>query len=248
MKRKRAAVILAAGKGKRMKSDLPKVVHTINGKPLVAILLDTVIEEGFDRIVVVIGHKGELVQDALSDYPVEFAWQHDQRGTGDAVKCAHTQLGDFEGITFIAAGDVPFLSCESIDNLFDCHVATGAAATCLSAVLDNPDGYGRIIRDDKSDRLRAIVEHKDATDAELSIKEINTGTFCFENKYLFEALDEVDDSNAQGEYYLTDAIKILDRRGLRVSVVQAQNPDEVLGVNSPEDLARIAAIFGDSGH
>lgn len=239
----RAAVVLAAGKGKRMKSDLPKVLHEIHGRPMVRILLDTLTRLEFDRIVVVVGFKGEIVEQTLSSYPVEFVWQHDQRGTGHAVMMAREQLADFEGTTLVCAGDVPFLSAESIRELFEVHESTGAAATCLSAVFADPTGYGRIVRDGDSGFLKAIIEHKDASEEIRKITEVNSGTFCFDNRRLFDVIDEIDDNNAQGEIYLTDAVKILHGKGLRVSVVTCAESDEVRGVNSQEELETIAAKF-----
>ncbi|HOZ09058.1 MAG TPA: NTP transferase domain-containing protein, partial [candidate division Zixibacteria bacterium] len=160
----RAAIVLAAGKGKRMKSDLPKVLHEIDGRPMVRILLDTLLPMRFERIVVVIGHKGEMVQEALRGCPVEFAWQREQLGTGHAVMMTKELLGDFAGTTLVAAGDVPFLSRRSLEALLDVHSRTGAAATCLSAVFANPYGYGRIVREGNTDMLAEIVEEKDASD------------------------------------------------------------------------------------
>lgn len=240
---KKAAIVLGAGKGKRMKSDLPKVLHEIHGKPMIMILLDTLIKLDFERLVVVIGHKGELVQQILKNYPVVFAWQRQQNGTAHAVEMTREIMADFEGTTLVAAGDVPFLSKESIKHLLEVHQKTKASATCLSAVFDNPGGYGRIIRDGKSDFLKAIVEHKDASEEILKIKEINTGTFCFNNKRLFEVIDLIDNKNVQGEYYLTDAVKIMHDKKLRVAVVRAEDPDEVKGVNSQEQLEYLAEKF-----
>jgi len=240
---KRAAIILAAGKGKRMKSELPKVLHQIHGRPMIRILLDRLRSMDFERIVVVIGHEGEMVREALSEYEVEFAWQREQLGTGHAVMMTRDLLGTFDGTTLVAAGDVPFLSIDSIAGLFDTHLQTASAATCLSAVFDDPTGYGRIIRDGDSNRLKAIVEHKDASDEIRRIGEINSGTFCFDNRKLFEVIEEIGSDNAQGEYYLTDAVKILHDKGMRVSVVAAANPDEVRGVNSVEQLNELASRF-----
>ncbi|MBN1213187.1 MAG: NTP transferase domain-containing protein, partial [candidate division Zixibacteria bacterium] len=236
MSGKKAAVVLGAGKGKRMKSDLPKVLHEIHNRPMITILLDTLIKLKFERIVVVIGHRGELVQESLAGYPVEFAWQREQLGTGHAVQMARDLLADFDGTLLVAAGDVPFLSRPSIERLMEVHGKSGAAATCLSAVFEDPTGYGRILRDGDSDFIEAIVEHKDASEAILKIKEINTGTFCFDNKKLFEIIDRIDNKNAQGEYYLTDAVKIMHRNGLKVAVVIAEDPEEVKGVNSKKQL------------
>ena len=243
MSQSRACIVLAAGKGKRMKSDLPKVVHEINGQPIIRILLDTLKQMGFQRIVVVIGFKGELVQEALRGYDVDFAWQREQLGTGHAVVMTQEQMGDFEGTTLVALGDVPFLSRKSIERLFEIHDKNRAAATCLSAILDDATGYGRIVRKVGTDILQEIVEDKDASPEIAEIKEINTGTFCFDNKILFETLALIGNDNAQAEYYLTDTIKIMHDKGLRVSVVAAENPDEVRGINSLEQLKLLARKF-----
>lgn len=226
-----------------MKSDLPKVLHEIHGRPMICFLLDTLIEMKFDRVVLVIGHRADMVREALADYPVRFVLQEEQRGTGHAVGMARPEMADFNGTTLVAAGDVPFLSQRSIQDLVDVHARTKAAATCLSAIFADPTGYGRIIRKPGADFLQAIVEHKDASPDQLLIKEVNTGTFCFDNQLLFGAIDQIGCNNAQQEYYLTDAVQILNAQGHPVSVVQAANPDEVLGVNSVEQLAYLAGKF-----
>jgi UDP-N-acetylglucosamine diphosphorylase/glucosamine-1-phosphate N-acetyltransferase len=240
---KKAAIVLAAGKGKRMKSDLPKVLHEIHGRPIITILLDTLLKVGFDKIVVVIGFKGELVKQALDKYPVSFAWQNEQLGTGHAVMMTKDLMGNFEGTTLVAAGDVPFLSEKSINELYDTHTKTSSVATCLSAIFSDPTGYGRIIRDGNSDRLKHIIEHKDASEEVRAIAEINSGTFCFDNRLLFDALSEIKTDNSQGEYYLTDVVKVLFNRGLQVSVVCAENPEEVKGVNSADQLKYLETVF-----
>lgn len=245
MSHKRAAIVLAAGKGKRMKSDLPKVLHTIHGRPMVSILLDTLIGLNFDKIVVVIGHKGEMVQDALASYPVEFAWQREQHGTGHAVMMTKEQMASFDGTTLVAAGDVPFLSELAINTLFDVHTRNHAVATCLSAIFPDATGYGRIIRDGNTDRLKEIIEHKDASEEVRKIREVNSGTFCFDNRKLFEVIEQIGNTNAQGEYYLTDAVKILHSNGLVVSVVAASDPNEVQGVNDTEQLAQLESLYGN---
>lgn len=243
----RAAIILAAGKGERMESDIPKVLHRIHGRPMISILIDTLTRLDFSRLMVVIGYKGELVKDELSEYPVSFVWQHEQLGTGHAVQMARDVLGDFTGTTLVALGDVPFLSARSIERLFEVHEETKAAATCLSAIVNNPAGYGRIVREGNSSIMKGIIEDKDASKQVRQIQEINTGTFCFDTQQLFAALDKVDNKNKQGEYYLTDTIKIMRNNGLRVAVVTAENPDEVMGVNSVEQLELLAKKFAYSG-
>lgn len=241
----KAAIVLAAGKGKRMKSDLPKVLHRIHGQPMITILLDTLVRMKFDRIVVVIGHEGEMVRKELAGYPVAFAWQREQLGTGHAVMMAKEELADFDGITLVVAGDVPFLSENSINALLKAHVETKSSATCLSAIFEDPTGYGRIVRDGTSDRLKQIVEHKDASDEIKLIREVNSGTFCFDNQLLLKFVSEIGKENAQGEYYLTDAIKIMYDKGLTVSVAVASDPEEVKGVNSTDQLEHLERVFAD---
>lgn len=240
---KKAAIILAAGKGKRMKSDLPKVLHPIHGRPIIRLLLDRLMPLGFDKLVLVIGYLGDLVEQELAGYQIEFVTQKEQLGTAHAVKMAERVLRDFDGTTLVAAGDVPFLSRESVESLFDMHRRTGAAATCLSAVFDDPTGYGRIVRQEGTDLISDIIEHKDASPEILQIKEINTGMFCFDNRLLFEIIDQIGNDNVQGEYYLTDAVRILHGQGRPVSVVKTANPDEVRGVNSAEQLEYLARKF-----
>lgn len=245
MPQPRAAIVLAAGKGKRMKSDIPKVLHRIHGRSMIAMVVDTLKSLNLDRIVVVVGFKGEMVEEELADYPVSIVWQREQLGTGHAVMMGREALEDFDGTTLVALGDVPFLSTGTIENLFDTHHRTDAKATCLSAVVDDPAGYGRVVRDGDSDILKEIVEHKDASPEILKIDEINTGTFCFDNRLMFETLSQIKNDNAQGEYYLTDCVKILYNKGFRVSVVKAGNADEGLGVNSAEQLEQLSRKFGD---
>lgn len=243
MSNKIAAIILAAGKGKRMKSDLPKVLHKIAGKPLIRHLLDTLSVIGLDKIVIVIGHKGEMVVDDLKGYKVDFVWQKEQLGTGHAVQMTEGILGDFGGTILVAAGDVPFLSFESIKGLISHHIQSGAAATCLSAEFSNPKGYGRIMRQEGTDSLSDIIEEKDADEEIRKTREINSGTFCFNGKELFGALRQVGNHNAQKEFYLTDTIRILRNAGKECRVWKAPDSLEVAGVNSAEELAMLEARF-----
>lgn len=245
MSDRKAVVILAAGKGKRMKSDLPKVLHTVGDKPIISILLDTLEPMDFEQTVVVVGYRGELVEKELDGRNISFAWQREQKGTGHAVMMAKAALADFDGTTLVALGDVPFLSRASIDQLFEQHRQSRAAVTCLSAILDDPTGYGRIVRKKDSSILQEIVEDRDASPEVREIREINTGTFCFDNRLMFEALEEIDDDNSQGEFYLTDTINVLHNKNLVASVVAAKDPNEVRGVNSAEQLELLAGIFAD---
>lgn len=245
MTQNRAAIVLAAGKGKRMKSDLPKVLHLIDDRPMISIVLDRLQPLDIQRTVVVIGYKGELVEQELADRKVDFVWQHEQLGTGHAVMMARELLADFEGVTLVALGDMPFVTVDSFSRLFDTHERTGAAATCLTAILDDPTGYGRIVRVSDSDLLKEIVEHRDATPEVLAIKEINTGAFCFDNRLLFGMLDQIGNQNTQQEYYLTDTIKILHEAGKPVAVVTTEDPDEGLGINSTDQLEQLTRKFAE---
>jgi bifunctional UDP-N-acetylglucosamine pyrophosphorylase/glucosamine-1-phosphate N-acetyltransferase len=238
-----AAVVLAAGKGKRMHSDLPKVLHEIGGRPMIAILMETLAGLRMEKTVVVIGHKGELVKTVLSDYHVDFVWQTEQLGTAHAVSMARDILSEFDGTTLVCNGDVPFMSAATVRDLLDLHERTGAAATCLSAILNDPSGYGRIVRDTDSRFIRGIVEEKDASEDERAVREINTGTFCFDNRRLFGIIDRIDDDNAQKEFYLTDAVRLLHELGHRVAVKECPDPDEVRGVNDREQLLFLEKKF-----
>lgn len=242
-----AAVVMAAGKGKRMKSDLPKVLHEILGRPMIEHLLDTLISMNFKKIVVVIGYRAELVEKALEGYrgKIEFALQAEQLGTGHAVMMTEPVLADFPGDILVVSGDVPFLSTETIEKLITIHRREKAAATVLSSIPPDPAGYGRIVRLPGNNLVDYIVEHKDATDEEKKIGEINTGTFCFDTRHLYDALHEISADNVQNEYYLTDVMQILRLRGLKAAVALTENADEVLGVNSKDQVADLEARFSN---
>ncbi|MDD4051024.1 MAG: NTP transferase domain-containing protein [candidate division Zixibacteria bacterium] len=241
------AIVLAAGKGKRMKSDLPKVLHTLFGRPLIEHLVDTLISMSINRIVVVVGHRADLVQKALAKYgdSVEFVVQEKQLGTGHAVIVTENALSGYSGDILVLAGDVPFLSRNTIERLVALHRQEKAAATVLSAIPPDPKGYGRIVRIPGGNLVDRIVEHKDANPEELKIGEINSGTFCFDARQLFPALREVKADNSQKEYYITDVMAILRHKGLKTAVCLATDPDEALGVNSAEQLAELENRFAD---
>lgn len=240
-----AAVVLAAGKGKRMNSDQPKVLHRIFGQPMIEHLLRTVTSLSIVKIVVVVGHQAELVKSALAHYGdgLDFVLQTEQHGTGHAVLVTENELADFEGDILVMAGDAPFLSAKTIENLVEVHHREKAAATVLSAVPSDAAGYGRVVRLPDSNLVDFIVEHKDATVEEKRIGEINSGTFCFASRFLFEALREIKAENSQGEYYLTDVMKILRQKGHKAAVYRVEDADEVLGVNSNEQLAYLENRF-----
>lgn len=229
-------VILAAGKGTRMKSKLYKVLHKVCGKTMVEHVVDAARGVNPAKIVTVVGTGAGEVEKVL-DGKSDFAFQEKQLGTGDAVMTAKEELGDKDGATLVVTGDTPLFTTETFDELFKYHAEKGNAATVLTAEAPNPFGYGRIIRDDQGNVLR-IVEQKDGKPEELKVKEINTGVFCFDNKKLFEALKHVDNNNAQGEYYLTDVLEILRNSGERVGAYKMPDFSESLGVNDRIALAQ----------
>ncbi|WP_088014770.1 bifunctional UDP-N-acetylglucosamine diphosphorylase/glucosamine-1-phosphate N-acetyltransferase GlmU [Gottfriedia acidiceleris] len=235
------AIVLAAGKGTRMKSKLYKVLHPVCGKPMVQHVVDHVISVGVQNIVTVVGHGAELVKTQLGDHS-EYALQAEQLGTAHAVIQAAPMLKDKEGTTLVICGDTPLISPETIQALFDEHERLQAKATILTAHLEDSTGYGRIIRGENGSVLK-IVEHKDASPEELTVQEINTGTYCFDNKALFDALNEVNNDNAQGEYYLPDVIEILKAKGEIVAAYKTANFDETLGVNDRYALSIAESIM-----
>ncbi|AHV94978.1 bifunctional UDP-N-acetylglucosamine diphosphorylase/glucosamine-1-phosphate N-acetyltransferase GlmU [Paenibacillus sabinae] len=226
---KRMAVVLAAGQGKRMKSKLYKVLHPVCGKPMVGHVLNTVKATGCQRFIVVVGHGAEAVKAYLGD-SAEYVLQETQLGTGHAVKQAKDLLSGEEGTLIVAYGDTPLITPETLVKLMTLHEERKAAATVLTAVMDNPAGLGRIIRTEEGELLK-IVEQKDCTPSEDAIREINTGIYCFDNAKMFAALDKVTNHNAQQEYYLTDVIEILRQQGELVLAYQTEDAAESIGVN-----------------
>lgn len=236
-----AALVLAAGKGTRMKSRLPKVLHKVGGKAMVERVLDTVTAVGVDRSVVIVGFGGEEVRAYLGDR-CEYVTQAEQKGTGHAVREGKPVLGDFDGTIVLMCGDTPLVTEDTIKALLKEHAATGAAATVLTAHMENPTGYGRIIRDEEGKVLR-IVEQKDGTPDELAVQEINTGMYAFDSQKLWPCLAQLSDDNAQGELYITDVVGILVNAGERVSAYMTMDEDESLGVNSRVQLAEAERIL-----
>jgi len=233
------AVVLAAGKGTRMKSDLAKVLHPLAGRPLLEHVLGQV--GGLDpaTVVVVVGHQAERITEVATAHGARTVLQAEQLGTGHAVQQAEPLLAGQEGYTVVLSGDVPLLRAATIHTLVQTTHDAGAAAGVLTAIAEDPTGYGRILRDD-DDRMVGIVEHKDATEAQRTIREYNTGTYCFDNRLLWPALAQVGSDNAQGEYYVTDVIGILVGDGHGVAAVVCPDERETQGVNTPEDLERVA--------
>ncbi|AIK64211.1 UDP-N-acetylglucosamine diphosphorylase/glucosamine-1-phosphate N-acetyltransferase [Bacillus anthracis str. Vollum] len=237
----RFAVILAAGKGTRMKSKLYKVLHPVCGKHMVQHVVDQVSQLGLQKLVTVVGHGAEMVQEQLGNVS-EFALQAEQLGTAHAVDQAAGVLANEEGTTLVICGDTPLITAETMEALLQQHKEAGAMATVLTAYIEEPAGYGRIVRNENG-HVEKIVEHKDANEKELAIKEINTGTYCFDNKALFASLSKVSNDNVQGEYYLPDVIEILKNEGHIVSAYQTEHFDETLGVNDRVALSQAEIIM-----
>ena len=229
------AVILAAGKGVRMKSDLPKVLHRLCGKTLISHVVEHVRQSGVDDITVVVGYCGEAVMSSLGD-SVNYVWQKEQLGTGHAVLQAKQHFASYDGNVLIACGDAPLISSSSIRSLFSLLNGNVKGAV-LTATLDEPRGYGRIIK--KDSYVECIVEEKDASNEQKLVKEVNTGTYVFNSVLLFEALEKIGCNNAQNEYYLPDVVKYINSRGFHVASCTLANSYEGSGVNSPEELDRL---------
>jgi bifunctional UDP-N-acetylglucosamine pyrophosphorylase/glucosamine-1-phosphate N-acetyltransferase len=231
----RYAIILAAGQGTRMKSKLYKVLHPVGGKPMVQHVIDQVKSLNIKEIVTIVGHGAEKVKTQLGD-DSQYALQAEQLGTAHAVLQSEGMLAGKEGVTIVVCGDTPLIKAETMEALFKHHEETNAKATILTARAEDPTGYGRIIRN-ASGLVEKIVEHKDATEQERSINEINTGTYCFDNRLLFEAIHSVSNDNVQGEYYLPDVIEIMKSKGEIVSAYVTESFAETLGVNDRVALA-----------
>ena len=227
-------IILAAGKGTRMKSKLPKVLHKVCGKPMLEHVIEAARGAGSEREVVVIGSGADEVRERIHD--VEFALQAEQLGTGHAVKMAKDKISDVDGTVMILCGDTPLVTSELLNQFIERHEQSKAAATVLTAIMPDATGYGRIVRN-QSGTVDKIVEHKDANEDELQIHEVNSGMYCFNTKILFDALDKVTNDNAQGEYYLTDVIGIIRAQGLLIDAFATNAFTQIFGINSRYQLA-----------
>lgn len=234
-----AAIILAAGKGTRMKSDKAKVIFELADKPLIRRVVETAVELNCERICVVVGHQKDTVIAALEGYPnLVFAEQAQQLGTGHAILIAEDNFEDYKGDIVILAGDVPLLKAETLRKLIATHQEKQAACTVLTAFLEDAGKYGRMIRD-AQDKVVGIVEYKDATHEQRKIKEFNTGIWCFRSEALFDAIHKINNDNAQKEYYLTDTLEILVKQGQTVEAVVLRDLQQASGINSQQQLAEL---------
>lgn len=235
------AIILAAGKGTRMHSKYPKVLHKVGGKPMLQHVIDAADICGADKKVIIVGHEAEMVETMVGSQG-SIALQAEQLGTGHAVMQTADALNKFNGTALILCGDTPLLNGEELKKFCEAHKKSGAAATVLTAIMDDPFGYGRIIRDINGN-VEGIVEQKDATEAQKSIKEINTGIYCIECPQLFEALSTLTNNNAQGEYYLTDVLQKLRSAGQKIGGISTADSDMVMGINSRRQLAVAESVM-----
>jgi len=237
-----AVVILAAGMGKRMKSDIPKVLHPVLGRPMLSYVLDAVSNLSPKRVVVVVGHGAEDVKKLSSSKKITYVAQTKQLGTGHAANCANSALKSFKGNILIINGDFPLITSSTLKKFVNNHQKNAADVSILTALVDDPYGYGRIKRDQKGDVI-GIVEEKEANREERFIDEINSGTYCVKSSFLWNALNKVNTRNKQKEYYLTDIVEQAYKNSLKINGAIISDSDEVLGVNVRSDLSLVESIL-----
>lgn len=246
MSRELAVVIMAAGKGTRMRrDDIPKVCNLVLGKPLIQYVVDQAKSLSANKIICIVGHLKEKVEEALAGEPVEFVEQREQLGTGHAVLQAAPPLENFDGDVIVLSGDVPLLSQATLEKLLQTHQRGGFAATVLTAEAENPFGYGRVIRSEDG-LFDCIVEHKDADLEQLLVNEINSGIYVFDSQPLFRKLPEIGNSNAQGEYYLTEVLSLLKEENKKVGVEICETFAEIQGINTVDQLKEVEEIIQTS--
>lgn len=237
----RFVVVLAAGQGTRMKSKLYKVMHPVMGRPMVGHVVNAALDAEASEVITITGSGADLVKDYLGDRS-QYVYQEEQLGTAHAVEQAKDLLEGREGTTLVLSGDTPLLRAETLTQLMEEHEESNAKATILTALADDPHGYGRVIRAEDGS-VSNIVEEKDASSEEKAVQEINTGTYCFDNEELFKTIEKVDNDNAQGEYYLPDVIEILKANNEKIGAFQLENMDEALGVNNRVALSEASALM-----
>lgn len=235
-------LILAAGKGTRMKSDMPKVIHKVNGIPMITKIIDTLSGLNPEENILILGHKKEEVLKVVGEN-CDYVLQTEQLGTGHAVIQAKEKLEGYDGDVMILCGDTPLLRESTLKSLYDYHKESGAVTTILTSIYENPFGYGRIVKEDGL--VKAIVEEKEASEEIKKIKEVNAGVYCFNSKELFKALDKIDNNNEKGEYYLTDVIGIQVSENKKVQSFILEDKMEILGVNSKVELAQAGKVLRD---
>lgn len=243
MPKSTAAVVMAAGKSTRMVTEMPKVLHEICGRPMLAYVIDACRAAGISRIICVVGYRKEEVISAFGHEPdITFVEQKEQKGTGHAVMVCRDALADFEGDVVIIAGDMPLVRHETLSLLTSSHKSQNSAVTLATGLLENPTSYGRIVRDSYGN-LEGIVEEGDCTPEQKKIKEVNPSYYCFNKKLLFDALEQVRPNNVKGELYLTDALHILIRAGHRAVAITAVAAEDAMGINSRLDLAEVGRVM-----
>lgn len=242
------AIVLAAGRGTRMKSDLPKVLFPALGRPMIHWVLDAIESAGIPKAIVVVGYRAELAEAELSSRKgVSFALQEEQLGTGHAVEMCRSQLLDHSGPVLVVAGDSPMIQADTVRQLVDDSRAGGYACLLGTLLKDDPTGLGRIERGGDG-KFARIVEHKDASESQRRIKEVNMSTYVFDGPSLLWALSQLENSNSQSEYYLTDCPEILHRDGRKVDAVPILKPCESLSINTIEELGLVEAAMRDLGY
>jgi len=243
--RRLAIIILAAGKGTRMKTERPKVLLELGGLPIIEHVVRLAQTVGPERIIVVVGHQASAVRASLQGYPLEFVYQDEQLGTAHAVRQTYPSLRDFLGDIIVLCGDVPLLSSGSLKMLIQIHRQRKAVLSFLTTELEDPQGYGRVIRDEEG-RVKGVIEEREANEEVRAIREINGGIYCFQREFLYPALDLVKPDNRQGEYYLTDLIEIAYGKGLTVEAIRIDSPQELLGINTLEELDQMRSFLQEA--
>jgi UDP-N-acetylglucosamine diphosphorylase/glucosamine-1-phosphate N-acetyltransferase len=239
-----AVIILAAGRGTRMQSSIAKVLLPLAGHPLLHYVLDLSSKLNPVRTIVVVGHQADEVRQAFADRGIEFVMQHEQLGTGHAAQQSKEKLENFKGLVLVLCGDMPLIRPDTLLEMVAGHRTSGTKCTVLTLMSDGCHDFGRIIRDEKGLILK-IVEYKDASDVEKKVDEFNSGVYCFDSQLFFKALGCIDSNNAQKEYYLTDTIEYLVRKRYPIQAIQTQDANEILGINSPDDLNRAERLLVD---